>query len=432
MPQKWRSVFLKILTLSNSSFGPYGYGRVIKNVAHGLRGAGHRVVNFGIQTMGTAMQDELGTWNWPLRFDVWGRDGLGDYIKSFQPDVVVTLLDLFMREVSYIPETIKSFGVPWVAHCTIGSDSLSPYLAQPLRQANMIVAPSNFNYGIVKASGLPVTFIPHGVDTSRFYPLKEDEKREAKQKLGAEGKRLIGIVQRNNILQKNFFGAFWAYKILIENVPRAKKDTLLVCLSYPFEERGVRLTDLAAHLGIQDNVRFVMVKPDEEGGKLELAHFNDPRAFVNNPNWGLDEDEMRKLYNSFDFTVIPSLGESCSLPALESQACGVPVVMSEFSTGKEMLTDDEPSPRGAVVKLRGLWDIPLLSRVGIPDEGDMARRMHDLLSDDNLRRKYGRNGVEYIRNNRTWTDHVVPLWLKLLAEFDKPKPVNYMTGEMGI
>lgn len=378
------------------------------------------------------MCDEYGTPNWPLNFDIWGADALGDYIKAFNPDVFVSALDLFMKTVAYIPQVVRQARVPWIAHVTINTDSLSPYLAQPLKQANLVVAPSQFDYRIIKNEGLPVVYIPHGVDTSKFYQLKEDEKQEIKRKLGVENKRLIGCVQRNNMPQKNFYGLFWAYKMLIENCPEARRDTLLVLLSYPFEERGVRLTDLTLRLGIQDHVKFVMVKPSEDGKRLELANFNDPRAFLNNPNWGLDELEMNRLYNAFDFTVIPSYGESFSLPAAESMACGVPVIMNSFSTGPELLIEGNPSPRGAVVKVRAMADTPMLTRYAIPDEADMARKMYAFFSNRELRERCGRNGAEFAKNNLTWKNHILPKWLKVLEEFEKPRPVDYQKFEMGI
>ena len=45
----------------------------------------------------------------------------------------------------------------------------------------------------------------------------------------------------------------------------------------------------------------------------------------------MPEEEIVKLYNSFDFYLFPSLHEGFGLPILEAQRCGVPVLIKRDS-----------------------------------------------------------------------------------------------------
>jgi len=51
---------------------------------------------------------------------------------------------------------------------------------------------------------------------------------------------------------------------------------------------------------------------------------------------GFSSDEMAVIYNAFDVLLNPSMGEGFGIPIIEAQACGVPVIVTNFSSMPEL------------------------------------------------------------------------------------------------
>jgi hypothetical protein len=82
---------------------------------------------------------------------------------------------------------------------------------------------------------------------------------------------------------------------------------------------GINLSELGASVGIpEDRLLFV----DQYAYRLGLA-----------------PDGMAKLYRAFDVLAAPSRGEGFGIPVIEAQACGVPVIVSNFSAQPELVGD---------------------------------------------------------------------------------------------
>ena len=62
---------------------------------------------------------------------------------------------------------------------------------------------------------------------------------------------------------------------------------------------------------------------------------------------------MRRLYSALDVLASPSLGEGFGVPALESQACGTPVILTDFSAQTELCG------AGWTVQPARMWWTPL-------------------------------------------------------------------------
>lgn len=54
---------------------------------------------------------------------------------------------------------------------------------------------------------------------------------------------------------------------------------------------------------------------------------------------GLEAHEMAALYQSFDVLLAASGGEGFCVPLIEAQACGVPVIVSDFAAQAELVGD---------------------------------------------------------------------------------------------
>lgn len=209
-----------------------------------------------------------------------------------------------------------------------------------------------FLYGVEENK---IVTIPPGVDTSRFYPIPDDEAKEA---IGHHGcPRLLLFVGRIEPLK--------GVDTLIRALALVKESGILekMCCSLaiiggdpdaPAEEMSsemVRLQKLCVELDLEDVVVFL--------GKR-------------------DQETLPYYYSAADILIMPSYYESFGMVALEAMACGTPVIASQVG-GLAFLVQDGIT--GFVVPG---GDIKALSKTLIK-----------LIQQPELRMQLGRQAAEY-------------------------------------
>ncbi len=139
-----------------------------------------------------------------------------------------------------------------------------------------------------------IELVPCGVDLARFQPLDQEESRE---RLGLNGDKVLLYVGR------------------IESL---KGLDLLVHTAAQMETgQGVRVLVVGGDDGKGDATRKIRQLTQD----LEVE---DLFEFVGR----VDQEDMPLYYSAADVCVVPSFYESFGLAALESMACGTPVVAS--------------------------------------------------------------------------------------------------------
>jgi len=419
---------MNILFLTNPSYGCYGYSVVVKNVAKGLREAGHNVMVIGTVTAGNLIKDEHGTPNIPAYYDAYAKDALRYYIKGLDIDCVVTILDCWTPDSYDIPDIVHDFKIPIIAHVTARSTPQSPWWSTYLVKCDHVVAPSWFGLGTVREIEdfkEKSSYIQHGVDLSVYKPDKK-ARDDMRKMLGYEDKFVFLAVGRNKGIQKRYDILFKAYKTLLTNFPEAKGKTVLHVHANPHESNAIDLEQMR-NMGYHDigvnHIKFSKMKFD--GKKLVLCKNDDPNAMLLNPNWGLDEIEMAKLYNMADCHIQSGEGESFCLPQMESQACGIPQIFPDHSVGPEMIGAPKS---GLLVRIATEETTPILTDVALADPLDMGKCMMRMYVDKAFRKECSRNALENAKNYG-WED-VVKKWLFILEKVTEPK-LNFQTGEMG-
>jgi D-inositol-3-phosphate glycosyltransferase len=146
-----------------------------------------------------------------------------------------------------------------------------------------------------------VRVVAPGVDTDVFTPGDRDAAKEA---LGLAGRTVVLFVGRLQPLKQPEV-AVRAVALLAAASPKLAATLTLVIVGGPSGRGGVQpesLIKLAADLGVADLVRLVGTVP---------------------------HDVIPAYYRAADATLIPSRSESFGLVAIESSACGTPVVASD-------------------------------------------------------------------------------------------------------
>ncbi len=137
-----------------------------------------------------------------------------------------------------------------------------------------------------------VTLVPCGVDLSKFRPL---DQQEVRQRLGLNGEKVMLYVGRVEPLK--------GLDLFIET---------------------------AAQMEAREGVKMIVVGADANGGKemarvQRLAEEREVDGIIDFVG-RVAHDELPLYYNAADVCVVPSYYESFGLVALESMACGTPVV----------------------------------------------------------------------------------------------------------
>jgi D-inositol-3-phosphate glycosyltransferase len=201
-----------------------------------------------------------------------------------------------------------------------------------------------------------ITVIPCGVDGGLFYPRNQ---HEAHRRLDLPCGRLLLFVGR---------------------IERLKGiDTLLEAVAQLVAEGG------------HDDLRVLIVGGDLESNQAQNSELQRLQALT--AELGLTErveflgsqsqTELPYFYAAADLTVMPSHYESFGMVALESMACGTPVIASRVGGLASLVRDGETG-----------YLVPAES------PADLADRIRTLLADDDLRLRLGRQAAVYARQYR--------------------------------
>src|SRR3990167_4367361 len=135
---------------------------------------------------------------------------------------------------------------------------------------------------------------------------------------------------------------------------------------------------------------------------------------------GFPYQKMNEIYNLMDVFFLSTSGEGFGIPTLEANACGVPAVVTDFTTTHELLMENGQA--GLPVKLAGTEHVDQkLSEVqrdilmaegtitgswtverAIMSIKDGARCLSELYKNEELRKEFGRNGIKKVKQIYDW------------------------------
>lgn len=314
----------------------------------------------------------------------YGQNNFQHVVASFQPDVVVTLGDVWM--VDWIAETECRKDFAWVGYVPIDGAPMPRSWVDLLAEMDEVVAMSKFGQTTIQTAaqhlGAP-THIPLGVDTAVFRPLSNRDQLRAVK--GITDRFVIGCVARNQP-RKQYPLLLQAFAEFINTCP----DSLLYLHTDPNDVMGWDLEELVSRYHITDYVSIA-----------ENATLTD----------GVDEIEMNQIYNCFDLLVLPTLAEGFGLPLIESLAAGVPVVGTDCSSCPELVEG-----HGELIQVKTrLTTAPYGIEYAFADVAHLVEILKTLNEDLSLRVKYRDDGHAFAQQFE-WND-LMEKWHALLEQW---------------
>lgn len=249
-------------------------------------------------------------------------------VQHFKPDIVIPINDVWgLYNIIHLRNRRCFKFIPYMA---IDSECMFPQIAipnpqVPLPPVDPIVTVDNSDLCIVftdwaqkvlnrtaKMLGKPefgnMITVPHGVDNEVWHPLENKEELKKKY-FGLEANTiLIGSIARNQP-RKRLDAVLQVMRHFIDHYEKDKK--LMTYFHCAVDDRmGWPLPWLAAYYGLSDRCIF------------------DERL---KPGIGPTDIQLNEIVNAFDIQLSLTNSEGWHLPALESLAAGVPMVITDYS-----------------------------------------------------------------------------------------------------
>lgn len=279
-----------------------------------------------------------------------------------------------------------------------------------LRDAMHIIAMSRFGEQEFKKAGLPVTFIPHGVDTAFYCPCDEEEKARARARLGIPVDAfVVGSVGANYRDRKRF-------------------DRMIRIFS-EFVHRN-RITD--AYLYICTERKPVAPGMGFDFDLLGSEYDILDRLLIPQTS-NVDDDTWLDVFRSFDVYLSTAGGEGFGIPIIEAQACGIPVILPDNSAQTELVFEEQNGWLITCYDHEIRQTDPLHSKWGIIDVDECREALEWAYEDRAEVASRGISAREFSLDY-DWDKTVETAWIPFLKEMAakvEGLPANRRNGGVG-
>ena len=187
-----------------------------------------------------------------------------------------------------------------------------------------VVTYTQYAKGVMKALISDTLFkkirvIPHGTNTSDFYPYSEADKLKAKVEMfGSEDVFVFGSVNRNQV--RKDLGSLIMGFAMFKHTSQANALLYLHC--NPIDPMGINIYRLCDRVGLEVGKDVILPKDYSE-------------------NKGCSLEELNKIYNSFDCFITTTTAEGWGLTIAEAMATKTLVVCPKHTSITEITDNGE-------------------------------------------------------------------------------------------
>ena len=347
---------MKIMIISDNPLRQTGYGRQVRDLHRMFHDLGHQIVFIGMHSEieGTATQKYDGSTVYAMkgpldpsplgRWEGADKHWLQQSVLREEPALVIMVWDL-RKVLGIIRDMDRFFRCPIYLYWLFDSEPISHQYVEHLKNTRVKILPISKcisqwmnNIGI----GYDWKSIPEPINLSKFYPMpKETRERLKLTYLGEHADKVCFGFVGGNFQRKNIPFLIDAFACLPDEI---RNDSVLFLHTDPGAHKRSPLSfDLHAiidtyHPDLKDQIIFSQANND--------LGFN-----------------MCEIYNVMDWHVSGAHGEGWGLGTVEGMACGIPMIIGDISTSKEIMGE-----AGFRVPIAGYVYTPVpFLRITVPD-----------------------------------------------------------------
>jgi glycosyltransferase involved in cell wall biosynthesis len=300
---------MRILLHSSDPDGTAAYSNQIRVIAKRLQEAGH-TVRIGTKHPGIAWRT---TRDGLEVFEATNTELINEMLEEENFDYIFTFWDTWI-----LHDKVKFPCEKWVQWVPVDTEWISRSMADVAKESALVVAMSKHGERELKRIGLDPLYVPCAIDTETFKPNPDGRKRFRDDMGLTDENFVIGSVGLNYPDdRKGFIPLMRAFKVFHERHPEARLYLHTLANAKNHVADAINYLEIAKHIGI-DHVTCWPHQPSYFMGRIDSAWLAD-------------------CYNGMDLFCLPTRGEGFGVPIVEAQACGVPVVTTDTTTGPELV-----------------------------------------------------------------------------------------------
>ena len=365
-----------VSVLSNSYDAPTGYGQQVKYLIDRLTRSGIDVAmlsNYGLQGSKTTIKTPHGkVQHFPMGMDPYCNDTAPFDHKAFaarnadKKDLLMTLYDVWVLQ-SPAFDTLERIA-SWTP---LDHVTMPPQVRKWLEKPNVTpIAMAPFGLRQMEENGIEGVYIPHSIETKIYRPTFETpDGRSIYDYMDSKDKFVVGMVAANKssgmVHRKAFSENILAFSIFHKKHP----DTMLYIHTEPISKIGWNLIELIKAVGLDKDV----------------VGFPNPMEY----RYGIEKEALAALYTGMDVMLAPSYGEGFGVPTIEAQACGTPVIGSDWAATQDLISDD-----GWLVDGQPQWDSAQLAWWRIPNVPSIVAALEEAYARG---RKRSESSIEFAK-----------------------------------
>jgi len=312
--------------------------------------------------------------------DFYGFTRLAEMQRIIKPDITLYINDPWVLN-TYIIHAAE--GTVNVFYTPVDAINIKPAFTYNLDKFTQGIVYTQFGVDVLGVSGYkkPMYIIPHGIDTTDFFPMDKQEVRAViKNKNLVQNvdidDYIVQVVDRNS-LRKRIDLALYGFALWSKNKPKNVKLWYHGALL----DEGYDIAQLAEFFGIADRMIYT--------------------AKNLNPAHGVSVSVMNAMYNAADVRVSTSGGEGWGLCTMESMATKTANMVVNTAALSEWA-------RGGVHYIQAS-DVPLVTQKGLntihaqTDIADYILSLEKMYTDSAYRNFVAEKGYELVTQDKyTW------------------------------
>jgi len=304
---------LKIILHSDVIWAESGYSVEIKWIIERLVADGWQIAQASKSGLHNSVIDYQGVRIYPAVDDPHGSDTLFYGARHFGAHLAISMIDMWVINPQFLQQ-LKQLGVRYWAYFPVDSNPITPAVLKNLPFCDKLITFSQFGHDQLAKEGFASELILEGVDTEQLKPL---DKLECRKKYGIRPDIFLwGMIAANkeNPPRKGFEEALDAFKIFEANHP----ETYILINNQQISPGNFPIRDYANYLKIWHK----LIQLDQ----LFASIFST-------------REDLHMLINCFDAVLHPSQTEGFGLNIIESESCGIPVVVNGIHSMPELVIE---------------------------------------------------------------------------------------------